>query len=74
MKPFGYVVSDSSSEKQKFHGLPVIEYGELPKPEPNQEVGIIMALNEVNTVQVMKEKQGLDCYDIFYMYRYEDIL
>lgn len=74
MRPCGYVVSDRSSEKQKFHGLPVIEFGELPHPDLNTEVGIIIALNKMNTVQVMKEKQGLDRYDIFYMHSYENVL
>lgn len=74
IKPCGYVVSDRSGEKQSFQGLPVIEYKELPHPDSNPEVGIIMALNKVNTVQVMKNKQGLDRYDIFYVYKYEDTL
>lgn len=74
IKPCGYVVSDRSIEKQKFHGLPVIEYQELPSPDSNPDVGVIMALNKVNTVQVMKEKQGLNRYDIFYMHRYEGML
>lgn len=72
MKPCGYVVSDCSGEKQEFHGLPVIESRELP--DSNSEVGIIMALSKVNTIQVMKENQGLNCYDIFYIHRYEDAL
>ena len=74
MRPCGYAVSDRSGEKQKFHGLPVIEYEKLQHLYSNAEVGIIMALNRGNTFQVMKEKQGLDRYDIFYMYRYEDTL
>lgn len=72
VRPCGYVVTDRSGEKQKFHGLPVSECGELPYP--NSEVGIIMALNKENTVQVMKERKGLDRYEIFFIHRYEDVL
>lgn len=68
----GYVVSDCSSEKQSFNGLPVIECGNLPRPNP--EMGIIMALSKENTFQVMKEKHEFGCYAIFYMYQYEDVL
>ena len=50
----------------------MIESRELP--DSNSEVGIIMALSKVNTIQVMKENQGLNCYDIFYIHRYEDAL
>lgn len=73
-KPCAYVVSDCSSEKQSFHGFPVIGYEELPSADSNPEIGIIMALNKVNAAAVIKEKQGLDRYHIFYMHRYEDVL
>lgn len=73
-KPCAYVVSDRSSEKQSFHGFPVLGYEDLPSADSNREIGIIMALNKVNAAAVIKEKQGLNRYHIFYMHRYEDIL
>lgn len=68
----GYVVSDCSNEKRSFHGRPVIEYGELLKK--GLDVGVIMALNKENALQVIKEKQQLQSYKVFYMYKYEEVL
>ena len=68
----GYVVSDSSSEKRSFHGLPVVEYGEFL--QRGSQAGVILALNKKNADQVMKEKQGLSAYKIFFMHQYEDMI
>lgn len=72
IKYCGYIVSDCSSEKQRFHGLPVIEIEDASLRDRN--VGIIVALNKKNTVQVIKEKPELSIYRTFYMYKYEDVL
>lgn len=72
IKFLGYIVSDLSSEKQSFRGLPVMEYGQLPVPDP--KTGIIVALSKTNTVQVMDQKQELALYNIFYMHPYEKVL
>lgn len=68
----GYVVSDCSSEKRSFHGLPVMEYGEFL--QRRSKAGVILALNQKNAEQVMKEKKALSAYNIFFMYQYEDLL
>lgn len=68
----GYIVSDSNNEKQCFHGLPVIECSELV--QRNRDVGVIMALNKENAIQVIKERPGLQLYKVFYMYKYEEVL
>ena len=68
----GYVVSDCSGEKRSFHGLPVIEYGEFL--QRGSKAGVILALNQKNAEQVLKEHQELSAYKIFFMYQYEDLL
>lgn len=72
IKYSGYIVSDRTKEKQSFHNLAVIDCGEFFSMKI--DAGIIVALSEVNAVQVKKEKVELGFYDTFYMYKYEDVL
>lgn len=72
VKYCGYVVSDRSSEKENFNGLPVIDCEGLPFD--TQDTGIIIALNRENAFQVMRDKHELGSYRLFYIYQYEDVL
>lgn len=68
----GYIVSDLSNEKKSFHGLEVISYDEFLRK--SSDAGIIIAMKQENTEQVVKEKKELSSYPLFLAYLYEDAL
>lgn len=68
----GYIVSDASSEKQRHNGLDVISCDDFCKRV--KHAGVILALRKDNALQVIREKQELKQYPLFYMGEYADAL